>query len=121
MGAPGGQNHGHAARDGQRQLLNLLESPDALNAKIMEALSVLQMHSDMCRRMAWLMAFQLRRGTLLLPRCLCAHSAWSRSTCPPPPRLRIELTREGFEWHRASSHVTLLGRTTRLMSLCENE
>merc|ERR1712008_416508 len=86
------------------ELLNLLESPDALNAKIMEALSVLQMHSDMCRRMAWLMAFQLRRGTLLLPRCLCAHSAWSRSTCPPPPRLRIELTREGFEWHRASSH-----------------
>jgi polyadenylate-binding protein len=28
------------------ELLNLLESPDALNAKIMEALSVLQMHSD---------------------------------------------------------------------------
>ena len=28
------------------ELLNLLESPDALNAKIMEALSVLQMHAD---------------------------------------------------------------------------
>jgi len=28
------------------ELLNLLESPDALNAKIMEALSVLQMHSE---------------------------------------------------------------------------
>ena len=28
------------------ELLNLLESPDALQAKIMEALSVLQMHSD---------------------------------------------------------------------------
>jgi len=28
------------------ELLNLLESPDALNAKIMEALSVLQMHSS---------------------------------------------------------------------------
>merc|ERR1712153_201565 len=96
------------------ELLNLLESPDALNAKIMEALSC-RCIPIMCRRMAWLMAFQLRRGTLLLPRCLCAHSAWSRSTCPPPPRLRIELTREGFEWHRASSHVTLLGRTTRLM------
>jgi len=27
------------------ELLNLLESPDALNAKIMEAMSVLQMHS----------------------------------------------------------------------------
>ena len=28
------------------ELLNLLESPDALNAKIMEAISVLQMHSE---------------------------------------------------------------------------
>mmetsp|Transcript_27936 Transcript_27936/g.87379 ORF Transcript_27936/g.87379 Transcript_27936/m.87379 type:complete len:629 (-) Transcript_27936:396-2282(-) len=28
------------------ELLNLLESPDALNAKIMEAISVLQMHTD---------------------------------------------------------------------------
>jgi len=28
------------------ELLNLLESPDALNAKIMEAISVLQMHAD---------------------------------------------------------------------------
>merc|ERR1711934_442778 len=28
------------------ELLNLLESPDALKAKVMEALSVLQMHSD---------------------------------------------------------------------------
>jgi len=28
------------------ELLNLLESPDALNAKIMEAISVLQMHHD---------------------------------------------------------------------------
>ena len=28
------------------ELLNLLESPEALNAKIMEAISVLQMHSD---------------------------------------------------------------------------
>ena len=28
------------------ELLNLLESPEALNAKIMEAISVLQMHQD---------------------------------------------------------------------------
>ena len=28
------------------ELLNLLESPEALNAKIMEAISVLQMHAD---------------------------------------------------------------------------
>ena len=28
------------------ELLNLLESPEALNAKIMEAISVLQMHSE---------------------------------------------------------------------------
>jgi len=28
------------------ELLNLLESPDALNAKIMEAISVLQMHAE---------------------------------------------------------------------------
>ena len=28
------------------ELLNLLESPEALNAKIMEAISVLQMHAS---------------------------------------------------------------------------
>ena len=34
-----------AGDKGELNLLNLLESPEALNAKIMEAISVLQMHA----------------------------------------------------------------------------
>ena len=61
----------------------------------------------MCRRKAWPTASQLRRSRLLLPRF--AHSAHWVAFFSLPPRLRIEMAREGFEWHRASSRVTLPG------------